>query len=284
MRCEQAREQIGPYVDGQLAPSERLRLEEHAGTCPHCSCEMRSLKELTNAVCDCEPTCPPSELWTAIENRLDGRKRTGLRLRVQRMAGIAAALLFAVLAGYVLVNRGPDFATPVQAATVDFTLLLDNLNSDPRAAFDRFLARYHAKPVSADAARTHAPKLNFDIPATLPGGFRREAIYKLDFGGSPGVAARYERDGELLGALFHQPVLKEDFGTHRDYDCIVGQHRGHSVAVGDWQLVHLTDATTCHCVLSRLDPDAQLPAVMAVLAPGSHRAEKDPHDHEGEAP
>lgn len=280
MKCDQIHEHLGRYVDGELAPAEQAQVEAHVVTCPHCTAEVQSLQELAAAICDCEPTGAPAGLWPAIESRMGKTERRILRFRISKAAGVAAAMLMALLGGYVLFNRGPGLAAPVQAETVDFSVLLDNLNTGPRAAFERFLTRYGAKPTTVADAKKHAPKLSFNIPEALPGGFRLEAVYELNFGGSPGAAARYERyaepsersgtgAGEFLGALFHQPILKEDFGTHRDYDCIVGQHRGHNVAIGEWRLVHLTDPTTCHCVLSRLDPDAQLPAVMAALAPRS---------------
>jgi len=64
--------------------------------------------------------------------------------------------------------------------------------------------------------------------------------WRLLFGAHPGVAATYDRDGEFLGTVLHAAVQQEDFGTHRDYECVVGKHRGHKVEVGEWMLVHLT--------------------------------------------
>jgi hypothetical protein len=81
------------------------------------------------------------------------------------------------------------------------------------------------------------------------------------------VAAWYERAGEPLVVIFHPPVQTEDFGTHKDYPCVIGEHRGQKIVVGSWKMVHLTDSTTCHCVLSRLDERAELPAVMNAIAP-----------------
>ena len=101
----------------------------------------------------------------------------------------------------------------------------------------------------------------------LPVGFRLQQVYVLQFGEHPGLAASYDRDGEFLGVIFHRPVRDEQFGTHKDYDCVVGKHRGHEVKVGPWRLVHLTDPTTCHCVLSKLDESTGLSEVLAAVAP-----------------
>jgi hypothetical protein len=171
-----------------------------------------------------------------------------------------------------------------RAETVDFTILLDAVQHDAVAAFDKFLTQYKAVVATPDEAKRNAPGLNFDLPQTLPGGFELRTAYILRFGEALGVAARYDRGGEFLGVVFHAPVLKEHFGTHKDRACIVGQHRGHSVPVGDWSLVHLTDATTCHCVLSRLNETTELPAVMTAVAPLSAATSKEPNDHHHDNP
>jgi hypothetical protein len=153
------------------------------------------------------------------------------------------------------------------AATVDYSVLLDALPLNAQKAFRKFLLHYDAREGSTVEARRYAPDLNFEVPDTLPGGFRLETVYLLRFGDLPGVAAGYKRNGEFLGAVFHRPVHKENFGPHKDYPCMVGKHKGHKVSVGEWKLVHLMDPTTCHCVLSRLDERTELPAVMAAVAP-----------------
>jgi len=103
-------------------------------------------------------------------------------------------------------------------------------------------------------------------------------VFILRIGSQPGVVARYDRQGELLAAVFHPPVRKEDFGSHKDYQCVVGQHRGHAVSVGGWTMVHVTDPTTCHCVLSRLD-QSELPSILQAVAPDL--GETANHAHEG---
>lgn len=289
MTCNEIREQLGAYIDGELPPSAQTAVAEHVPCCKVCSDELDSLRRLCGCLAPAARSSPPAALWSAIENRLNDQHAAPrwrvTPFRAGRLIGIAACLVVAVGAGYLVSQRGFDVATPAQAATVDFRVLLDNLAVDPRGAFDHFLKRYGAEPTTVSQAKTYAAKLNYEIPETLPGGFQLEATYKLRFGDSPGVAAQYSRNGEFLAALFHPPVLKEHFGTHKDYDCVVGEHRGHTVAVGEWRLVHLTDATTCHCVLSRLDPITELPAIMAAVAPELLTDSTDArHEHNDKRP
>lgn len=286
MTCDQIGPQLGPYVDGEAPPDARASVEAHVAACPVCAAEMESLQRLAAMIGPAAAESAPAGLWDAIESRLDDAgsppiesrpwpRQRGFRLRLNRPLAAAAAVAMMVGLGFFSLQWAPSSA---QAATVEFGALLDGLRFDPQQAFSRFLSRYDAREVTLDQAKRHGRALNFAIPRALPGGFKLVSTYALRFGRRPGVAARYERNGELLGAIFHPPVLQEDFGTHDDRECVVGRHRGHAVEVGEWSLVHLTDPVctcqgtcrckaTCHCVLSRLDQARDLPAVMAALAP-----------------
>lgn len=274
--CEEIRELLGPYVDGEAAPDERREVETHVSACPACSEELDETRNLAEELGRCSAIGVPSGLWSAIELRLDDRSVLRPRfislLRSRSMLAIAAGIVIVIGLGLFGLPWRDDGGTQVQAATVDFSILLDELQHDAVAAFEKFLAQYQARTTTPTEAKQYAPELDFDVPPTLPGGFALQAVYTLRFGSAPGVAARYSRDGEFLGVLFHPPVLREHFGTHQDRHCIVGQHRGHSVPVGEWSLVHLTDPTTCHCVLSRLDEDKDLPAVMVAVAPSARES------------
>lgn len=169
--------------------------------------------------------------------------------------------------GYFLITQG--LGTPAEAATVNFSVLLDGLSVDAETAFREFVRQYNGRRVTAAEARRHASQLNFDIPATLPGGFELDEVFALTIGDAPAAAATYRRSGEFLGTIFHRAIHPEDYGTHRDHPCVIGEHRGHRVEVGEWRLIHVTDATTCHCVLSRLDERTELPPILDLVAPGA---------------
>jgi hypothetical protein len=55
-------------------------------------------------------------------------------------------------------------------------------------------------------------------------------------------------------------------GVHRQSCCHVAGREGQRVEVGPWQLIHFTDPSTCHCLLSLLDEASQA-AVFAAVAP-----------------
>ncbi len=295
MNCQTAMHNLGLLIDGELSGDLRREVESHLESCPSCRAELRSLHTLADGIAAGRDVDVPAELWPAIETSLDHPAEPAPRVarptlfRFLRKPLAAAAAVALVLGGGILGGVALfETATPVQASTIDFAALLDAIPLDARTAFRDFIDRYRGVPISAEDAHADAPALNFEVPDQLPGGFQRTAVYALRFGGQPGIAAEYVTpDGEFLGALFHPPVRREDFGTHRDYPCAIGKHRGHTVRVGDWTMVHLTDPTTCHCVLSRLNPQADLLPIMTAIAPrsGQYRPDADSaHVHHHDAP
>jgi len=284
MNCQTARESLGAYVDGELPSSVRAEVSAHLAECPECAVELKSLRSVAIAFAHPPAAFVPERLWGEIERRLDdaavkSQVRPSGFARSRRYA-FAAGILLAVGLGTGWLFWNGDGVSAAKASSVDFSALLDAISIDPSAAFEKFLEKYGAHSASSVEAKRMASQLDFEIPDTLPGGFRLEKAYTLTFGDEPGAAARYARNGEFLGVIFHRPVQREHFGTHKDYDCVIGQHHGHAVAVGDWKLVHLTDPTTCHCVLSKLDEERELPAVLTAVAPRSASGPApDTHGH-----
>jgi len=273
MECTEARAKLGFLVDGELTADEGSTVEHHLVNCPACENECVALRALARSISTFSAASAPVNLWNAIESRLCESAAPLKSLKSfwprRRSLAMAACLFLAVGLGSLITWWSGGGASTANAAVVDFGPLLDGLRNDPTLAFSQFLRKYQAKKTSGAEAKARAPDLNFDIPNELPGGFKLEEAFTLRFGDQPGAAATYMRNGEFLGAIFHPPVQQEAFGTHKDYSCVIGQHRGHAVAVGDWKLVHLTDATTCHCVLSRLNEQTELPSVLASVAPHS---------------
>lgn len=276
MNCEHRQAQLGAYLDGEIPPDERREVEKHLSECPVCTAELDSLRAIALELVAPPETKAPDSLWTAIANRLDSEDSRGLRVGRRRFLATpiakAAAAAFAIGLGLLAAAWLDDGAGRAAAAPVNFGVLLDALPIDASKALRKFLLLYDAQRISPYRAKQYAPDLNFDVPVSLPGGFRLQAVYALRFGEGNGVAAEYRRDGELLATVFHPPVQREDFGTHRDYPCVIGEHRGSMVRVGQWKLVHLTDPTTCHCVLSKLD-ESELSTIMSAVAPGVRTSE-----------
>ncbi|MCA9250286.1 MAG: zf-HC2 domain-containing protein [Phycisphaerales bacterium] len=278
-------EKLGRFFDGEVSETERTEIESHLRRCSLCASELADLESMRDQIAAAQTADPPTGLWESIEASLDSAASVGHAVHLQQLPGpsrvrrfrTAASIAAAVgLIGFAAlwIGRGE----PAQAAAIDFAVLLDSISEGAVEAFDRFIKHHSGRPVDPADARRSAPDLDFEVPADLPGGWRRARTYRLEFGGSRGIAASYVRnDGEFLATIFHAPVKKENFGTHKDYPCVVGKHRGHSVQIGEWRMVHLTDPSTCHCVLSRITDEDQLASVMSAIAPRSKPS--DGHGH-----
>lgn len=284
MSCIQP-QQLGAFFDGQLPDAQRAQVQDHLKQCPDCMRQLADLSALRDRIVEFQSGDPPPELWQSIEESLDAKEhrdsafsvRQLVQLTVRRKLAAAASIAAAIgIIGFAAYWFGRG--EPVQAAAIDFSILLDSLSDGAVEAFDQFVAHHGGRLIDPANAHRQAPRLDFEVPAELPGGWRRENTYQLDFGGTPGIAARYARaDGEILATVFHPPVKTEDFGSHRDFPCVIGKHRGHSVQVGDWRMVHLTDPSTCHCVLIRDTDDDQLAGVMSAIAPRSEPVQNNDH-------
>ncbi len=280
MNCQECRDQLWLLLDRELPAEQAAATNEHLRTCGECAAEFaRNRAVATSLDTLAEPIDrPPADLWAAIETQLPGTAamaaRPGRRRRLvhlgRRSLAAAAALLLALGSfSWLLVSLSP---APQQAvAAVDYSLLLQNVDEGPDAAIARFLEHHQAVAIAASQAWAVGRELSFAIPQTLPTGHVFEQAYRLDFAGAPAIAVRYRRDGEPLVAFFHRSALPHKTGLHNSMPCEVNGQHGHHVEAGDWRLVHFADPSTCHCVLSRLDLERELPGVLRSLAPDFDR-------------
>lgn len=279
MACEGIHDRLGAFLDGELPPGEVARVRAHVAACAACAAELGELRRLAERIRPGDAIELPAELWPSIEDRLcaqEARSRRAARwFRFPIGIRLAAAAAIVLMVGAIALGL---FARPTASASeINFSVLLDELSLDVDAAFKRFVELHSGRRSTAEQARRFGSSLNFAIPSELSGGFRLKEVYLLRIGSQPAVAARYDRQGEFLAAIFHPPVQKEDFGSHKDYECVVGPHRGHAVSVDRWTMVHVTDATTCHCVLSRLG-HAELAPILRAVAPDLGETANHAHD------
>jgi len=75
MSCDEFRSMISAYVDGELTPDQRERLESHLSACDACKrelAEVRALKKELDMIKFTEPTDEQLErYWSGVYNRLE---------------------------------------------------------------------------------------------------------------------------------------------------------------------------------------------------------------------
>ncbi len=286
MDCKAIQDRLGALLDGELSAQERSSLEEHLRACSSCTAELERLQALADRLQSfgraLEATSSPP-LWSAIEQGLRPPTQQAhhrrhilrfFRRPITAAASVAILIGCGLLAGIWLTSETPT----ASAATIDYSVLLDGVTKDVAASFQRFLSYYGGQQIEPKAAARVAPGLSFALPAELPGRYRLDKVYQLQFGASPGVAAWYEGENGPLIVFFHTPVNRENVGVHKEMPCLVGNHYGQRIDIGPWKLLHFTDPTTCHCILSTLDVESELPAVFAAVAPQFTSAQEG-HGH-----
>ena len=104
LKCEQLAEQVGAYLEGDLAPAARAAAEAHLARCADCAALVADLQRI-GAVARTLPTLAPSrDLWEGIAARIEapvialpagGARPAGRRPRWASFAAAAAALVIA---------------------------------------------------------------------------------------------------------------------------------------------------------------------------------------------
>lgn len=112
MSCEELSEELSAYVDDELSPAERERLEAHLQGCDRCRLELQSLHTVSRLVASLPQVEPAPAFADAIKAQLRPPRRRWLR-PISPFVGdlvpalaVAAVLLIAVTVTFVLPYLG----------------------------------------------------------------------------------------------------------------------------------------------------------------------------------
>ena len=137
--CARFAEQLGPFLEGELADADRAEVARHAASCDHCGALLREIDGIVASAGVLAPMSPSRDLWRGIEQRLEApvialASRTSVTVEhrsfmqrsisVRRFAAAAALLVAASSAvtwrvahmqprGGAPAARADSFATPV---------------------------------------------------------------------------------------------------------------------------------------------------------------------------
>jgi anti-sigma factor RsiW len=115
---------INDYVDGALAPRERVDVERHLDSCPACRQLVADLQEITRAATTLEPHEPPARAWSRIVRAIAleaGRAPVVARASRARWLAVAAALVLATFVGLRFSPFGARRTTPDAPASIATT-------------------------------------------------------------------------------------------------------------------------------------------------------------------
>lgn len=129
MTCEQLDERLSDWLENELDPATRTRLERHVAACARCTALVADLALIRREAASLPELVPSRDLWSGIEARIQAPV---ISLEPQRVAnvssgrrrarqawwlGAAAAGLVAVTAGVTYYMTSQNVSDPVVAAT-----------------------------------------------------------------------------------------------------------------------------------------------------------------------
>lgn len=157
MKCDEARDLLSSFHDGELSESLAESVRTHLNNCEKCSAEIRLFEKMGRLFRE----SPPSEVgvssWSTIVDKLNEPPR---RLRIQGFrwsrrwfpAVVAASLLAATAVGYWIALRTSGRNLEHVAAAHVFKTL-NRFPGKPSAVMDELAAQYQGKQVSLELAR-----------------------------------------------------------------------------------------------------------------------------------
>jgi hypothetical protein len=135
-------DKLSEYLDDDLAPGERLQLDQHLLDCARCREVLEELGAVASEARVLEDTAPARDLWPGIVSALPRPKSTGWRLSLSLPQAIAASVLLMLvsgLGGWTWTSRQAAPATPVAAVTPETPPVATPMRlEDPR--YDRAVA------------------------------------------------------------------------------------------------------------------------------------------------
>jgi hypothetical protein len=276
MSCNEVQEHLGAYLDEELPDDLREKVARHLSDCARCRAELDAWKRVTGTMREPASVEPPAALWGAIRQRMDTPRASFAPAYRRAWLAAAVILLAAGLGLYSLMPRqsaGPKSAEAAAAGVVDLGVLIDRLPQGIDAAWAAMVERYAARPVQPDELSILGRDLGGEPPRQLPGGLTLERAYQFSVDGHTALVARYEHDKDVLVTLFYPPGVEHRYRGHHE-----GDVSGRPAAPGGWRIVSVSDhqgcrcgpvcdcPATCRCVVTTLQDQEQLDAVLVALA------------------
>ncbi len=127
MTCDDARERLWTYTEGELSEAEFQDLELHLATCPACRSQAREVRSLLDqARALAGEASPARDLWPGIAARLRSPARNRVLSFGNGLAALAAGLaVLAILTARGSFLPGSSNAHPTPAAQAEATRLAD---------------------------------------------------------------------------------------------------------------------------------------------------------------
>ncbi|HYP13877.1 MAG TPA: anti-sigma factor, partial [Bryobacteraceae bacterium] len=141
--CEQARQSLHPYMDGEIDSSTQLALEAHLVECRSCRAEHDSLRHIVDTVRGARPLYQPPQSLTQRSAELiaGNRKFSGQSRRMLLAAAPAAAVLLVALLPSLRTQEFSAFAAQAHSQFAEGNLALAVKTDRPEVVSEWFRHR-----------------------------------------------------------------------------------------------------------------------------------------------
>jgi anti-sigma factor RsiW len=201
MNCQESRELIHAYSDGELDLVRSVEVEKHVGHCENCAQDYNNLRTLRSAI-------GSSEMYFKSPPGLRNRVRSAIRAE-EKSADAPGPLI-----SWVWLKWGFSLAGTALTACVVTAVLL-TASADDRLADE--IAAGHARSLMADHL--------FDVPSADPHTVKPWIDRKLDF--APPVVDLKEHGFPLVGGRL-------DYQVSRPVAALVYQRQQHVINLFIW--------------------------------------------------
>lgn len=120
MKCEEARELLSEYMDGELDAAQRAEVDRHVQGCKACTQELTSLRATVSLVASLGRVEAPEGLAGSVSDALSHRAKGKIIWPSARLVGsllAAAAVLFVVSVTFLLTTqKSPEVTAPLTEA------------------------------------------------------------------------------------------------------------------------------------------------------------------------
>ena len=112
MNCQDVRNQLDAYLDGELDPTSRASVDQHVANCAPCANELRTLRQLSASFASFRVELPDG-LMDRVHDAVERARDTGILRIARAMSAVAASI---VLAGTFYLTYATSQSAP-QAST-----------------------------------------------------------------------------------------------------------------------------------------------------------------------
>lgn len=181
-KCEHVRDDLSAYLDGQISPEERERIEKHLATCPSCREELEQMRRLVLLLRSTPQVAPPRS-FTLTPQRAQPRGLLQMLTRMAPFVSVASAAALVLLLTLDLFAARPArqqpalSLPPAQAFTVTtapITGAAPQLAAvateapGPSAEIVLQAAKQATAPAAVEATNTPAAPLTRSAPPETP--------------------------------------------------------------------------------------------------------------------